>query len=47
MKAVLGGGCFWCIEAIFQRIKGIKKVVSGYNGGKRLNLNYEMVCALL
>ena len=44
MKAVLGGGCFWCLEAIFQRVKGVTKVVSGYSGGKRANPNYEMVC---
>jgi peptide-methionine (S)-S-oxide reductase len=43
-KAVLGGGCFWCLEAIFQRVKGVKKVVSGYSGGKRENPNYEQVC---
>ena len=43
MKAILGGGCFWCLEAIFQRVRGVKKVVSGYSGGKRVP-NYEMVC---
>lgn len=32
--ATLGGGCFWCIEAILQRVKGVEKVVSGYTGGK-------------
>ena len=44
MKAVLGGGCFWCLEAIFQKVKGVKKVISGYSGGKRPNPNYEMIC---
>ena len=32
--ATIGGGCFWCTEAVFQEVKGIKKVVSGYTGGK-------------
>jgi len=44
-KAVLGGGCFWCLEAIFQRVNGVKKVVSGYSGGKRKNPTYEQVCS--
>jgi len=44
MKIVLGGGCFWCLEAIFQKINGIKKVVNGYSGGKRPNPNYDMIC---
>jgi peptide-methionine (S)-S-oxide reductase len=38
---VLGGGCFWCIEAIFQRVKGIEKVVSGYAGGDLKDPTYE------
>ena len=42
--AVLGGGCFWCVEAIYQRVKGVKKVISGYSGGKRSNPTYEQVC---
>jgi len=44
-KAVLGGGCFWCLEAIFQKVDGVKKVISGYSGGKRKNPTYEQVCS--
>ncbi|MCX7797011.1 MAG: peptide-methionine (S)-S-oxide reductase MsrA [Melioribacter sp.] len=40
----LGGGCFWCTEAIFQRVKGVVKVVSGYSGGTVPNPTYEEVC---
>jgi len=43
-KIILGGGCFWCIEAVFQRLKGVKEVVSGYCGGKRANPSYEQIC---
>ncbi len=42
-KATLGGGCFWCTEGIFNQIKGIEKVVSGYSGGKMENPKYEQV----
>ena len=42
--AILGGGCFWCLEAIFKRVKGVKKVESGYAGCKRSNPSYEQVC---
>ena len=42
-KAVFGGGCFWCTEAIFKRIKGVGSVVSGYAGGKKDNPNYQEV----
>jgi peptide-methionine (S)-S-oxide reductase len=41
--AVLGGGCFWCTEAIFQKVKGIVSVTSGYAGGQRQNPNYDQV----
>jgi len=42
--ATLATGCFWCTEAIFQRLKGVVKVVSGYSGGKVANPSYEEVC---
>lgn len=38
---VLGGGCFWCIEAVYQRVKGVDKVVSGYAGGDLKDPTYE------
>ena len=41
--AVLAGGCFWCVEAVFQQIEGVKKVVSGYSGGEAATAHYEMV----
>ena len=41
---VLGGGCFWCTEAVFQRVKGVIKVVSGYSGGKYPNPTYREIC---
>lgn len=41
---VLGGGCFWCVEAIYQNLKGVEKVVSGYSGGSVINPSYEEVC---
>jgi peptide-methionine (S)-S-oxide reductase len=41
--ATIGGGCFWCAEAIFQRIPGVKSVVSGYAGGTLANPTYEQV----
>lgn len=44
-NAVLGGGCFWCIEAVFQGQPGIKSVTSGYAGGKTLHPSYEEVCS--
>ncbi len=42
--ATLGGGCFWCVEAIFQDLKGVHKVVSGYSGGQVKNPSYREVC---
>lgn len=43
--ATFGGGCFWCIEAVIQRLKGVDKVVSGYAGGHDLSPNYRSVCS--
>lgn len=43
-KAVLGGGCFWCVEAVYQGQPGIKSVVSGYAGGQKRNPTYDEVC---
>ena len=43
--AILGGGCFWCTEAIFQELKGVIKVESGYSGGKTAHPTYEEVCS--
>jgi peptide-methionine (S)-S-oxide reductase len=42
--ATLGGGCFWCIEALYSRIDGVKAVVSGYAGGQKTDPTYEEVC---
>ncbi len=42
-RATLAGGCFWCTEAIFKRLKGVEDVVSGYAGGGRENPTYEQV----
>jgi peptide-methionine (S)-S-oxide reductase len=41
--AVLAGGCFWCMEAVFQQIQGVEKVVSGYSGGDAATAHYEIV----
>jgi peptide-methionine (S)-S-oxide reductase len=43
--ATLAGGCFWCLEAVFDELKGVKSVESGYMGGKTPNPNYEQVCS--
>jgi peptide-methionine (S)-S-oxide reductase len=43
--ATFGGGCFWCIEAIFEKLKGVTKVESGYSGGKIANPTYREVCS--
>jgi methionine-S-sulfoxide reductase len=40
----LGGGCFWCTEAVFEDLKGVEKVESGYSGGTVANPTYEQVC---
>lgn len=44
-QVVLGGGCFWCLEAAYQLIEGVTKVVSGYAGGKDKNPNYYSVAS--
>ncbi|WP_151445499.1 peptide-methionine (S)-S-oxide reductase MsrA [Lacisediminimonas profundi] len=41
----LGGGCFWCLEAVYQEVKGVLQVESGYTGGKIDNPDYEQVCS--
>ena len=43
-KAVFGGGCFWCLDAIFRKVRGVKKVTCGYAGGRRPNPTYGQVC---
>jgi peptide-methionine (S)-S-oxide reductase len=43
--ATLGGGCFWCLEAVYQELRGVEKVVSGYSGGDVPNPTYREVCS--
>jgi peptide-methionine (S)-S-oxide reductase len=43
--ATLGGGCFWCLEAAFEQLQGVRGVQSGYSGGARPNPTYEQVCS--
>ena len=43
--ATLGGGCFWCTEAVFDAVRGVEKVESGYAGGTAANPTYEQVCS--
>lgn len=43
-QALLGGGCFWCVEAVFLRLQGVEKVTSGYAGGVIPNPSYEQIC---
>lgn len=43
-RATLGGGCFWCIEAVFERVEGVKSAISGYAGGNVKNPSYNEVC---
>ena len=44
-QATFGAGCFWCVEAVFQNLKGVGKVVSGYAGGRNRNPTYKEVCS--
>src|SRR5438552_15508836 len=43
--ATLAGGCFWCLEAVFEQLEGVEKVLSGYAGGRVANPTYEDVCS--
>jgi len=43
--ATLAGGCFWCLEAAFEQLQGIERVVSGYTGGERADPSYQQVCS--
>ena len=43
--ATFGAGCFWCVESIFQELKGVEKVVSGFSGGESQNPTYREVCS--
>ena len=42
--ATLAGGCFWCLEAVYEQVNGVHKVVSGYAGGSVPDPSYELVC---
>ena len=42
--AIIGGGCFWCTEAVFEKVDGVKEAVSGYAGGKNPNPTYKEIC---
>lgn len=43
--ATLGGGCFWCLQAVYRELRGVQQVESGYSGGQLPNPSYEQVCA--
>ncbi|MEL7220636.1 MAG: peptide-methionine (S)-S-oxide reductase MsrA, partial [Bacteroidota bacterium] len=43
--ATLGGGCFWCLEAIFEQVEGVHSVMSGYSGGTKETADYKTVCS--
>ena len=43
-QATLAGGCFWCLEAVYDQLRGVENVSSGYAGGRRPNPSYEQVC---
>jgi peptide-methionine (S)-S-oxide reductase len=44
-QATLGGGCFWCLEAVFEQLRGVEKVASGYAGGRVVDPTYHQVCS--
>ncbi len=44
-QATFAGGCFWCLEAVFERLRGVERVVSGYTGGSVPSPTYEQVCS--
>ena len=44
-KATLAAGCFWCIEAVFELVEGVDRVISGYTGGDTINTSYEEICS--
>lgn len=43
-KALIGGGCFWCVEGVYNKVEGVLCAISGYAGGKLPNPNYDRVC---
>lgn len=43
-KITIGGGCFWCVEAVFQQVEGVSEVVSGYSAGQIPNPTYQQIC---
>jgi Peptide methionine sulfoxide reductase len=43
-KATFGAGCFWCVEAVFERLDGVKDVMPGYTGGHKNNPTYKEIC---
>lgn len=43
-SAIIGGGCFWCTEAVFEKVDGVKEAISGYAGGKNPNPTYKEIC---
>lgn len=44
-NVVFGGGCFWCLDSVFKRVKGVKSSVCGYSAGETANPNYEAICS--
>lgn len=43
--ATIAGGCFWCVEAVFEQLAGVRSVESGYTGGRTVNPTYKQICA--